>query len=170
MVHSPCGFHLLGTFIKKIVDTLAGQQGRRAKESLTSVTQHLAAYRILDHERYGSRIVLVDTPGFDDTKRTDEQILELIGKWLEKTYVELDLWNQYCPGNHICADIRNEYYYRGSCTCTESPIRGCPQNHSRISTCSKNSLVPEVQRTSSSPPRCGINSPSLLKEINGRRA
>ena len=30
---------------------------------------------------YGSHIVLIDTSGFDDTKRTDVQILELIGKW-----------------------------------------------------------------------------------------
>jgi len=129
MVQSSSGFHLLGTFIKKIIDTLAGQQGQRAKDSLASVTQDLEAYRILDHEQYKSRIVLVDTPGFDDIERTDEQILELIGKWLEKTYVELDPWDQYCPDNHICADIRNEYYYRGSCTCTESSMSGCPQHH-----------------------------------------
>ena len=54
------------------------------------MTQDLEAWRILDHEQYGSRIVLVDTPGFDDKNRTDEQILELIGSWLKKTYVELD--------------------------------------------------------------------------------
>ena len=74
-------------FINQIIDTLAGEEGR-AGDSLASVTQDIAAYRILDHERYGSHIVLVDTPGFDDTKRTDAQILELIGDWLKKTYVE----------------------------------------------------------------------------------
>ena len=168
MVQYSIAFYLLGTFIKKIIDTLVGQKGRRAKDSLTSVTQDLTPYRILDHERYGSHIVLVDTPGFDDTKRTDVHILELIGKWLEKTYVKLDLWNQYYPDN-IYADIRNKYYCRGSCTCTESPMSGCPQNQSRISTCSKNSLVPEVPRMSSSPPRCGINSTGMVMEINERR-
>ena len=101
MVQSSSSFHLLGTFIKKIIDTLTGQQGRRAKRSLESVTQNLAACRILDHKQYGSRIVLVDTPGFDDSKRTDVHILELIGKWLEKTYVELDPWNQYYLDNYI---------------------------------------------------------------------
>ena len=29
-----------------------------------------------------NRMVLVDTPGFDDTKKTDLEILELISKWL----------------------------------------------------------------------------------------
>ena len=56
-------------------------------------TKDVGASRILDHERYGSRIVLVDTPGFDDKDRSDEQILQLIGSWLKKTYVELDPHN-----------------------------------------------------------------------------
>ncbi|KIM49707.1 hypothetical protein M413DRAFT_21870 [Hebeloma cylindrosporum] len=71
---------------KKIIDTLTGQQGQRAKRSLESVTKDLEASRILDHEKYGSRVVLVDTPGFDDSSRTDAQILELLDEWLRKTY------------------------------------------------------------------------------------
>jgi predicted GTPase len=69
-----------------MIDTLTGEQGQRAGESFTSVTKDLEASRILDHDRYGSRIVLLDTPGFDDTERTDEQILGLIGEWLQTTY------------------------------------------------------------------------------------
>jgi len=81
----------LGHPSKQIIDTLTGQKGRRAKESFKSVTKDLGAFRILDHERYESRIVLVDTPGFDDTNgKSDEQILELIGEWLKQTYVKLD--------------------------------------------------------------------------------
>jgi len=30
-------------------------------------------------------IVLVDTPGFDNTKKTDLEILESIAKWLSET-------------------------------------------------------------------------------------
>jgi len=41
--------------------------------------------RLRNHEFYGSKIVLVDTPGFDDDKRSDIEILELIGDWLKKT-------------------------------------------------------------------------------------
>ena len=132
-------------------------------------TKGVEASRILDHERYGSRIVLVDTPGFDDGWRTDEQTLELISKWLEKTYVELDPWDQYYPDNHICADIRNGYYYQGLCMSSESPIRGCPQHPTGISSRSLNSLVPKVQRMSSSLPQCGISPTScIMMEINGR--
>jgi len=72
--------------IKKIIDTLTGERGR-AGDSLASVTKNLTAYRVLGHEQHGSRIVLVDTPGFDDSGRSDEQVLKEIGKWLEKTYV-----------------------------------------------------------------------------------
>jgi hypothetical protein len=102
------GSNWLGIFIKKIIDTLTGQPGRRAAESPTSVTQDLQAFRILDHARYESRIVLVDTPGFDHSSKTKEEILKLIREWLEKTYVELDLRDPYYHDNHICADARNE--------------------------------------------------------------
>ena len=34
------------------------------------------------------RLVLVDTPGFDDSERSDTQILMLIAEWLERAYVE----------------------------------------------------------------------------------
>ena len=87
--------------MKKIIDTLTGEPGRRATDSFASATQDITAFRILDHEEYASRIVLIDTPGFDDSSRTDAEILKLIGSWLKKTYVELDPRNAYCPNNHI---------------------------------------------------------------------
>ena len=45
----------------------------------------LAASRVIDHEKYGSRIVIVETPRFNDTEKSDEQILKLIGDWLKKS-------------------------------------------------------------------------------------
>lgn len=38
----------------------------------------------------GHNIVFVDTPGFDDTKKSDSDILKMISDWLEKTYVILE--------------------------------------------------------------------------------
>lgn len=32
-----------------------------------------------------SKVVLVDTPGFDDTNKPDLEILEMISAWLDKT-------------------------------------------------------------------------------------
>jgi len=35
----------------------------------------------------GYNVVFVDTPGFDDTKKSDSDILKMISVWLEITYV-----------------------------------------------------------------------------------
>ena len=106
-------------FVKKIIDALTGQP-RRAAESPTSVTQDIEAIRVLDHERYGSRIVLVEIPGFNHWKRTDEEILNIIREWLENTYVELDPRNPPIPVT-TSAQTRE--------TDTTIGDRVCPPNH-----------------------------------------
>ncbi|KAJ3571955.1 hypothetical protein NP233_g3416 [Leucocoprinus birnbaumii] len=85
------------------IDLLTGQKGRRAQNSANSVTQNIEATRILPDDgksgntRFtiqedvlrtlqGRSIVLVDTPGFDDSTRSDYQILCLINDWLKETY------------------------------------------------------------------------------------
>lgn len=67
------------------IDLLTGQKGRRAGDTLRSVTSEIQAIRVR-HPQYDDRIVLVDTPGFDDTFRTDMEILGMISDWLGKTY------------------------------------------------------------------------------------
>ncbi|KXN84719.1 hypothetical protein AN958_12146 [Leucoagaricus sp. SymC.cos] len=67
------------------IDLLTGNPGQRAGHSLKSVTADIQATRVR-HEKYGDNIVLVDTPGFDDTLRSDMEILTMISDWLEKTY------------------------------------------------------------------------------------
>lgn len=42
-----------------------------------------------DHPKYANRLVLVDTPGFNDTDKSDMEILQMISDWLKKTYVLL---------------------------------------------------------------------------------
>lgn len=129
--------------IKKIIDTLTGEPGR-AGDSLASVTESLTAYRVLNHEQYGSRIVFVDTPGFDDSERPDEQILEEIGKWLVKTYVEFNDHNYTL--NPVYTDTREKFSYRGLCMCKISPIRGCLRHLTALWSCLGNSLVWRMQR------------------------
>ncbi|KAF9533604.1 P-loop containing nucleoside triphosphate hydrolase protein [Crepidotus variabilis] len=58
----------------------------RAGSRLQSVTEAVEAIRLRGHSNYQDRIVLVDTPGFDDTYRSDMEILQLIGEWLKRTY------------------------------------------------------------------------------------
>ncbi|KAJ8517864.1 hypothetical protein ONZ45_g5011 [Pleurotus djamor] len=50
---------------------------------LNSFTDDVSATR---YTRGKDSVVLVDTPGFDDTTRSDTDILKLIASWLEKTY------------------------------------------------------------------------------------
>jgi len=52
---------------------------------LDSCTQAVRAFGCL-HPRTGSNVVIIDTPGFDDSKRTDYDILKAISRWLEETY------------------------------------------------------------------------------------
>ena len=56
--------------------------------SLQSCTSEVRAvrYRRIDDNAIRS-YVIVDTPGFDDTKKSDSEILGLIADWLKATYV-----------------------------------------------------------------------------------
>ena len=69
----------------KIIDILTNQPGRRAGSRLGSCTTEIRAVRVFNHPVYGNRLVLVDTPGFDNTTKSDMEILQMISNWLEKT-------------------------------------------------------------------------------------
>ena len=68
----------------KIIDTLTGQPGKRAGSRLESCTTEVRAVRLFGHPVHGDHIVLVDTPGFDDTHKSDMEILEMVSNWLQK--------------------------------------------------------------------------------------
>ena len=67
-----------------MIDTLTNQRGKRAGSGLESCTTEIRAVRLSNHPEYGDRLVLVDTPGFDDTHKSDLEILQLISDWLQK--------------------------------------------------------------------------------------
>lgn len=54
---------------------------------LESCTQEVRAFGCLHPNGSGRKIVLIDTPGFDDTDRTDYDILRSITQWLKVTSV-----------------------------------------------------------------------------------
>ncbi|KAH7925401.1 kinase-like protein [Leucogyrophana mollusca] len=54
--------------------------------NLESCTQEVRAFNCPHPRQRGRNVVFVDTPGFDDTHRTDYDILKDIAKWLETTY------------------------------------------------------------------------------------
>jgi hypothetical protein len=54
----------------------------RGLQSCTSVVQAAAPF-----ELDGRRVLLIDTPGFDDTTRSDTDILKMIAHFLSTTQV-----------------------------------------------------------------------------------
>lgn len=75
----------------QLIDALTPtpQQRKRATEGLSPFTRDIQAVRVLHHVEFGERLVLVNTPGFDDPQRSDMEILEHIGNWLKKTSVNI---------------------------------------------------------------------------------
>lgn len=66
------------------IDLLTGQPGRRAGHSLSAATTQIEAVRV-KHTTYGDRIVLVDTPGINDSVRSSMEVLQMTSNWLQKT-------------------------------------------------------------------------------------
>jgi predicted GTPase len=69
----------------QFIDVLTGQIGKRAGHHLESCTAEVQAVTVENYIDSGSNLVLVDTPGFDDTNKADTEILTMISDWLEKT-------------------------------------------------------------------------------------
>ncbi|KAG9317983.1 P-loop containing nucleoside triphosphate hydrolase protein [Chiua virens] len=67
------------------INSVTGNTERRAASHLRSDTQDVTASCTISRDG-GYRIVLVDTPGFDDTYRPDIDILKTIADWLIQEY------------------------------------------------------------------------------------
>lgn len=67
------------------IDLLTRWQGHHAWHSLTPADTSVRATRTI-HPEYDKRIVLVDTPGFDCSTRSDIETLNLINNQLEEIY------------------------------------------------------------------------------------
>ncbi|KAI6025261.1 hypothetical protein PISMIDRAFT_55713, partial [Pisolithus microcarpus 441] len=66
------------------INRLTGVEEERAAHQLKSHTQRVREFAVnMSKDR---QYVFVDTPGFDDTDRSDRDILRLIAMWLEKKY------------------------------------------------------------------------------------
>jgi predicted GTPase len=70
--------------VLKIIDTLTNQPGRRSGSRLESCTTEVRAVRLFNHPVYDDRLVFVDTPGFDDTNKSDLEILQMVSNWLQR--------------------------------------------------------------------------------------
>jgi hypothetical protein len=77
---------LPGSGKSKMINTLTGQS-LRANHSLESTNHGIAAWRVLNHEKFGRRLVFIETPGVDTGFR-DKAIFQLIS-WLPRIDVSL---------------------------------------------------------------------------------
>lgn len=59
--------------------------------NLQSCTSEIGTVRLAFPELVDSNVVLVDTPGFDHTGKTDVEILKMVADWLKATYVVLEV-------------------------------------------------------------------------------
>jgi GTPase Era involved in 16S rRNA processing len=57
--------------------------------SLQSCTTEITTTRVCFPEKCDADVVFVDTPGFDDTNKSDGEILEMLAHWLNRTFVLL---------------------------------------------------------------------------------
>ncbi|KAF8441308.1 P-loop containing nucleoside triphosphate hydrolase protein [Boletus edulis BED1] len=72
-----------GSGKSNFINKFTGNTERQKASNLKSDTQDVTPYPI---SYQGLRVVLVDTPGFDDTYRQDSDILRVIADWLIKKY------------------------------------------------------------------------------------
>lgn len=64
-----------------------GTDVAKVGDDYESCTQQVRAYGCIHPDGSGRNVIIVDTPGFDDTYRFDIDVLKDLAKWLEKTLV-----------------------------------------------------------------------------------
>ena len=67
----------------QFINQLIGIPERKTASGLRSDTQGVEEYRMNTSK---GQFVFADTPGFDDTHRSDQDILRIIAAWLEDKY------------------------------------------------------------------------------------
>jgi predicted GTPase len=68
----------------QFIETATRQDGQTVGHGLQSRTAVIRTVRVM-HPKTGRPIVFVDTPGFDDTYKSDTEILSIIADWLVRT-------------------------------------------------------------------------------------
>lgn len=72
----------------QLINQLAGEEVMKVGHGLYSCTSSIQHTIISHPTEENRRIILVDTPGFDDTYLDDVEILKIIARWLAHSYVQ----------------------------------------------------------------------------------
>jgi hypothetical protein len=91
---------VLASALEQFINSFAGRAVTKVGHSLESCTQSIQTVTMVHPENPNCRVTLIDTPGFDDTRRSDTEILKIIAKWLEETQVDFD-HTPLCAGTLI---------------------------------------------------------------------
>jgi hypothetical protein len=85
----------------KFINEFLGKKVMEVNHGLHSCTQEVESIKITlpeDHEHWPNRrLVLVDTPGFDDTERGEPEILRKISVWLASALVSSPFTSHISP-------------------------------------------------------------------------
>jgi len=73
---------VLLSFINAVMSKVVAKVG----DDYESCTQQVRAYGCIHPDGSGRKVIIVDTPGFDDTYKFDFDVLRDLAKWLAKTY------------------------------------------------------------------------------------
>lgn len=113
-------------FIQKATD-----RSWNVGHSLQSHTSEVKAIRVLFSD--GISLVLVDTPGFDDTNKSDLDILKIIAKWFEDVYVHrcglYCYWIQHLHSYRHDLEISGVLYLH---RITDNRMGGTPQKNLKL--------------------------------------
>ena len=71
-----------------MINQLAGKEVVVVGHDIESCTAEIISVIIQHPTEENRRIILVDTPGFDDTYVDDVEILKRIADWLAQSYVQ----------------------------------------------------------------------------------
>ena len=89
-------------FAVQFINSATGGSVRVGHE-LESCTTEIGIVKCQFPEKTGLDVVFVDTPGFDDTNKSDLEILEMVAEWLKKTWVDSDFLGRQSPVKHLTA-------------------------------------------------------------------
>ncbi|KAJ7587373.1 kinase-like domain-containing protein [Mycena floridula] len=76
----------VGTGKSSFINYAMGRTVAAVSHGMDSGTKKIQAFTCVHPDGSGRRIVLVDTPGFDDSEKSDYEILVALSQWLVQTY------------------------------------------------------------------------------------
>ena len=85
LVHTFDPYESLGPFLWQFANLASGSDDLKVGTDLFSCTSEIQLSKPFTID--GRKVVLIDTPGFNDTEMSDSKILAMITTFLERTYV-----------------------------------------------------------------------------------